>query len=147
MTYRALAPEVAGAGGEPPGARAGARETYYQFVFADPVPGRESEYNAWYDRHHGPDVASVPGFVSWQRAVLNPQQLNPAAATAQYLALFKIETSDLTAVFQTFRSRAPHMSMSPAFDDAHTFGYTYKAIGPLLSGDRIRSQRARDGHT
>jgi hypothetical protein len=143
ITYRALAPEKvgAGAGGASAAAAPGAL-TYYQFVFADPATGRDADFNHWYDTYHGPEVAAVSGFVSWQRGVLSEQQLNPPTAAPRYLAMFRIVTSDLPAVFADFQRRAPGMSMSAAFDGDRTFGYTYRAIGPLLSGEQVRAQRA-----
>jgi len=146
LLYRALGPEVPGVGGTPPGAVSGTDQTYYQLVFADPVAGREAEFNRWYDEHHAPEVAAVPGFVSWQRAVLNDQQMNPPAPASKYVTLFKIVTADLPAVFKEFGARAPRMGISPAFDGNRTFGYTYRAIGPLLLGDEIRAQRATGTH-
>ena len=141
FTYRAIGPEIAGAGGQPATAKPGQAQTYYQVVFADPVAGRDDEYNKWYDTHHAPEVAAVPGFVSWQRAVLSEHTLNPPAAATRYVAMFRIVTTDLPAVLQEFRLRAPKMATSPAFDGSTTFGYTYKAIGPLLEGEQVRAQR------
>jgi hypothetical protein len=36
-------------------------------VLSDPTPGREQEYNRWYEHEHLRDVLDVPGFVSAQR--------------------------------------------------------------------------------
>ena len=46
-------------------------ETYYFFVFSNPVAGHEDEYNKWYNEQHAPDVVAVPGFVTAQRFVKN----------------------------------------------------------------------------
>jgi hypothetical protein len=43
-----------------------ADKTLY-LVFGNPYPGKEAEYNEWYDNVHIPDVLSVPGVVSAQR--------------------------------------------------------------------------------
>ena len=40
---------------------------YSFIVFTNPVEGKESEYNDWYNRQHIPDVLNIPGFVSGQR--------------------------------------------------------------------------------
>ena len=58
-------------------------ETYYLLVFNQPVPGKEQEYNSWYDRHHAPDVVSVPGFVRAQRYVFASDAVAPGAGEAQ----------------------------------------------------------------
>jgi hypothetical protein len=44
-----------------------ATETYYYFVFSNPVAGHEDEYNKWYNEQHAPDVVAVPGFVTKKR--------------------------------------------------------------------------------
>ena len=44
-------------------------ETYYFFVFSNPVAGHEDEYNNWYNEQHAPDVVFIPGFVTAQRFV------------------------------------------------------------------------------
>jgi hypothetical protein len=41
-------------------AHAGAAETYYFFVFSNPVADYEDEYNKWYDQQHTLDVVSIP---------------------------------------------------------------------------------------
>lgn len=36
-------------------------------VLSNAVPGRENEYNEWYDNVHLPDAVAVPGVVSAER--------------------------------------------------------------------------------
>ena len=50
-------------------------ETYFFLVFSDPATGREAEYNKFYDEQHGPDVTSIPGFISGRRYVMADEQL------------------------------------------------------------------------
>lgn len=138
--YRAFRPRVPGVGGQPADAQPGPMQTYYQIVFGDAAAGKDDEFNAWYDRDHAPALAAVPGFRFAQRAVLNDVQMLPIENPSRYLALFEIVTPDLPAVFRyKMRGSEP----PPAFDRERTFGYTYKAIGPLLLGDEIRAARAK----
>jgi len=139
--YRAFRPEVQGAGGEPADAKPGPVQTYYQVVFGDATAGQDSQFNDWYDHDHAPNMVAAPGFVFAQRAIVNDVQMLPLNNPSRYLALFRIDTSDLPAVLR-YKSRG---SAPPAsFDRTRTFGYTYKAIGPLLSGDQIRAERAAE---
>src|SRR5579862_2156427 len=55
--YRPFRPEIKGAGGEPPGATPGPKQTYYQVVFTAMVENREPEFNLFYDNHHAPELA------------------------------------------------------------------------------------------
>jgi hypothetical protein len=138
--YKPFRPEIKGAGGEPKGAKPGPQQTYYQVVFTAMVEGREPEFNLFYDKHHAPELAAIPGFVSAQRMIL----ARPASASipaTKYLALFKVVTSDLAAVKEV--AAGPGFTKSPAFDTQATRGYTFRAIGPEIEGDQVRAARAR----
>ena len=45
---------------------------YTFLAFTNPAPGKEDEYNAWYEEHHLKDVINCPGFVSARRFRLAP---------------------------------------------------------------------------
>lgn len=138
--YRAFRPVVPGAKGQPADAKPGAMQTYYQVVFGDAVTGKDDEFNTWYDNDHAPNMVAAPGFVFAQRAIINDVQMEPISNPSRYLAIFKIETTDLPAVF---RYKNHGTEPPPAFDRARTFGYTYRAIGPVLHGDEVRAARAK----
>jgi hypothetical protein len=141
--YRPFRPEIKGVGGEPEGAKKGPKQTYYQVVFTAMVDGKEDEFNAFYDQHHAPELAAIPGFVSAQRMILARPSTGSIPAT-KYLALFKVETSDLAAVKQA--ATRPGTS-SPAFDTKATRGYTFRAIGPVIEGDKVRAARRRTANS
>jgi hypothetical protein len=137
--YRAFRPEIKGVGGEPDGAKPGPKQTYCQIVFTAMVDGKEDEFNAFYDNHHAPELAAIPGFVSAQRMIL-ARPSNSSIPASKYLALFRVETSDIAAVKQV--AARPGTS-SPAFDTKATRGYTFRAIGPVIEGDKVRAARAK----
>ena len=138
--YKPFRPEIKGVGGEPKNAKPGPKQTYYQVVFTAMVLDRESEFNLFYDNHHAPELAAIPGFVSAQRMILARPSTASIPAT-KYLALFKVETSDLAAVKEI--AAGPGFTKSPAFDTQATRGYTFRAIGPVIVGDKVRAARAR----
>lgn len=143
-TYRAMAPAMKGVGGEPTDAKPGATDTYYQIVFGNAIKGMDAEFNHWYDTVHEPDLLKVPGFVDGQRAVMSAEQLAPTdegPTKSQYLALFEMRTTDLGAVLNAV-AHSGAQEPPPAFDRDRTWGYTYKAIGPAMDGDKIRTDRA-----
>jgi hypothetical protein len=137
--YRAFRPEIKGVGGEPDGGKPGPKQTYCQIVFTAMVDGKEDEFNAFYDNHHAPELAAIPGFVSAQRMIL-ARPSNSSIPASKYLALFRVETSDIAAVKQV--AARPGTS-SPAFDTKATRGYTFRAIGPVIEGDKVRAGRAK----
>jgi hypothetical protein len=129
-------------------AAAAAPETYYMFVFSDPVAGQESEYNRWYDQEHAPDVVSVPGFKSAQRYVLADEQLRGIAiAMPKYLVIYRIVTDDLAAVMAevTRRVQSGQTRVSPTFDRHTADMYVYEALGPYIKGAAGVPVGARSG--
>ena len=142
--YKPFRPEIKGAGGEPVGAKRGSKQSYIQVVFTAMVEGKEDEFNAFYDNHHAPELAAIPGFVSAQRMIL-AQPSNSSIPPTKYLALFRVETSDLDAVKQV--ASGPGFTSSPAFDTKATRGYTFRAIGPTIEGDKVRAVRAKSART
>lgn len=139
--YKPFRPEIKGVGGEPKGAKPGPKQMYYQIVFTAMVEGHEPEFNLFYDNNHAPELAAIPGFVSAQRMILARPSSGPLPAT-KYLALFKVDTSDLAAVKEV--AAGPGFTRSPAFDTQATRGYTFRAIGPIIEGDKVRAARARN---
>jgi hypothetical protein len=56
-------------------------------VQTDPAPGREREYNEWYDGIHLKEVCSFPGFTGARRF-----RLIDGDGKHAYLALYELET-------------------------------------------------------
>lgn len=100
---------------------------YAYTVFSHAVAGKEDEYNRWYSGQHLDDVLRVPGFVSAQRFKL---ALEDAAAPAQYLAIYEVETDDPQQALADLSARAgtPAMPISPALDLAEVKALLYGAI-------------------
>jgi len=66
-------------------------------VFTAPKPGREDDYNDWYDGRHLQDTVNVPGFVSGERFVLADVE-STQIGLPKYLALYEIEADDIAEV-------------------------------------------------
>ena len=140
FTYRAIRPMIYHKS-NPAGVPKGDSQVYYQLVFSNPTEGQEDKYNNWYDEQHEPDVVSAPGFVEAQRFVLSDTQLSNKEALTKYLVMFKIVSDDVAARFADFKRLAPNMPMSPAM--GKSYGYTYKALEPMIDGDQVRAERAK----
>jgi hypothetical protein len=142
-TYRAITGVMRGKGGDVHSSSKGQPAHYIQMVFASATPGKEAQFNDWYDRVHAPGVASTRGFQQWQRFELSPVQLGEAHVD-RYMVKFDIETRDIDAVFARFLQDMKAAKTVPPLGEAGTIGagYTYRAIGPLLLGDEVRRQRA-----
>jgi hypothetical protein len=88
---------------------------YTFIVLTNPVAGKEPEYNDWYNRHHIPDVLNVPGFVCAQRFRLAEAQFGGEVSNAhKYLALYEIETEDLSGTLKELRARGGTAEIVPS---------------------------------
>ena len=129
--------------------RAATTETYYYFVFSNPVAGQETQYNKWYNEQHQLDVVAVPGFVSAQRFVMNDLPLYRMAELQlpKYLVVYKIVTDDLEAVFKEVsrRLQTNETKMDPSFDRVTSVGYVYRALGPWVKGVGGEAPGAKPG--
>lgn len=85
-------------------------------VFTSPLEGREDEYNDWYTNIHLPDLLNVPGIYAAQRFRLSRHQRSDNPCPGEYLAIYEIESDDVTATFAELKKRAgsPAMVLSPA---------------------------------
>ena len=124
-------------------------DTYYFFVFSNPVAGQEARYNQWYNEQHQLDVVSIPGFVTAQRFVMNDLPLYRRADVElpKYLVVYTIVSDDLEGVFKEVsrRLQTGETKMDPSFDRATSVGYTYRAFRPFVKGAGGEPRNARPG--
>ncbi|MDB6100827.1 MAG: hypothetical protein JWO52_826 [Gammaproteobacteria bacterium] len=101
---------------------------YCFVVVTDALPGREEEFNAWYDQVHLADVLRIPGFVAAQRFKLAQAE---GSLPGRYLALYEIETGDPEAAVAelTRRSGTKQMIISEAMDMSKVSAMLFAAIG------------------
>ena len=110
-------------------------KTYSMLVFTNAVPGRDEEFNRWYDQQHLADVLQVPGFISAQRF-----RCRPADAQAQpghrYCAVYTLQTDDVDGSLAELmrRSGTDAMPLNDAMAPDVVFTL-YEAITPLLERD------------
>lgn len=82
-------------------------------ILANFTPGREAEYQKWYDEVHGPEVTGVPGKVAMKRGKLSPLQIEPRRFTyGGELVLCAQQTDDLAFTVRDFSARAGGRSPS-----------------------------------
>ena len=89
---------------------------YKLVVMTGPKPGRDKEYNDWYNNQHLADVVAVPGFRSAQRFKLTDAM--GAEHRNAYMAIYEIDSDDPKAVLAEMFSRSgtPAMVLSEALD-------------------------------
>ncbi len=99
---------------------------YLQIVETRPTPGREDEFNQWYENVHVPEVLRMPGFLSGQRyRVVDPE----TSELPRYLAVYEIESDDIAATLDTITATAPSRTKSGAIDVSASIVRMYEVIG------------------
>jgi hypothetical protein len=86
-------------------------------VYTQPLPGRESEYNDWYDHRHLHDVARVPGVLSAQRFEMLGTESAIGGPLTRFMAIYEVE-GDPSGFVGELRSRfgTDEMPASDALD-------------------------------
>jgi hypothetical protein len=90
---------------------------YRLLVRANAVPGREAEFDEWYDRIHLGEVLALPGFSAAQRFEVRGE---PFAGSGghRYVTLYELDTDDpevaLRGLRRALASRS--LTMSDALD-------------------------------
>lgn len=110
---------------------------YKWLVFTNCTPGREAEFNRWYDEVHIADLLRVPGIAGARRAELTEAQLTMdtgdpepcgperIGARHRFLAVYDIEADDPMPVLKEIGARAhtAEMPITPDLAEAWTVLY------------------------
>ena len=105
--------------------------THRLIVFTESTPGKEAEYNEWYDQIHLKEVLEIEGFVAAQRFRVADAQVagGDADALARYLAIYEIEADSVEVALEKLDASAGSMIMSDALDLDGAKAFAYTAIG------------------
>lgn len=95
-------------------------------VLTNPVPGKEAEFEAWYEQQHVPEVLDIPGYVAasrWKKSHLVWPSGRPSVDQSR-AALYTVE-GDLEAAINALTSRvADGTIVLPDCIDIETIGIT-----------------------
>jgi hypothetical protein len=90
---------------------------YEYLILSCAQPGREAEFEKWYDEQHIVDVLAVPGVVSARRFHVESQEAVDVEVPAYAsMALYEIEADDPQTVLTEIlaRARTPAMPVTDA---------------------------------
>lgn len=105
-------------------------------VLSNAAPGRDHEFNDWYDQEHLRDVLSVEGFVSAQRFCLSDAQLRPDEPPPhRYLAIYEIEAPDLAVPLRQLLAGVTDgtIPLSETLDLPSLSAYAFTPITPRVT--------------
>ena len=99
---------------------------YSMVVQSQAQPGRDDDYNAWYDGQHFGDICAIPGVTGGRRL----EQVMTVAGEPglKYLAIYDIETDDMGGVMAEMGRRGAEglMPISDALDAPASQLWIYK---------------------
>ena len=101
-------------------------------AFSNPVPGREDEFNRWYDEVHVTDWLKIPGVTCIQRFRRTDEQRSPGPHPWEYLAIYECDSKDMSKVIAVLKERSG-TSVMPLTDALGPERYNcwYEAITPV----------------
>jgi hypothetical protein len=101
-------------------------------VFTNPWPGREAEFEAWYDEHLA-DVTDVDGFVWGERLIADPDQRPGQATRWKYAALYGFEgdVNEIHDRLARLGETVPSFQVSDAVHPAYV-AWVYSKHQPLI---------------
>jgi hypothetical protein len=120
-------------------------ETTSLFVYTNPMPGRDAEFNEWYDTTHLPQVLALPMVVAAQRFRLSPTGVDGSAAGSpadtsaplphNYLAVYEV-TGDPTAAVVAITNGCidGSIELHEAFDVAGSFSIKAVPLSAVRTG-------------
>lgn len=108
-------------------------------VRANCTPGREEEFNSWYDAFHVPDLLATPTLVAAQRFrladVQAPDYPGYIKPEFQYLTVYEIETDSLEHTKEVLwaPSNIARIRKSTAFDSSRVDCSLYMPLGARVT--------------
>jgi hypothetical protein len=119
-------------------------ERHLWIVFTNSEPGRDDEFNAWYDEHHVKEIVAVPGFVWGQRLALHPDQRPGQAPPPWRYAVLYESVGDLPGIHRDLKDASPGFVKSGALSpDSVAWVFSYRGERTERpSGDVLRAAGA-----
>lgn len=106
---------------------------YILQVSSRAMPGREADYDTWYEETHMGEVLALDGFVACERFRRTvPGQDGPA----EFVANYEVETDDPGALLQSLFAAAPDMNLTDSIDPASA---RFEFLEPIGGGRRLKA--------
>ncbi len=95
-------------------------------VQSQALPGRDDDYNDWYDNQHFGDICAIPGVTGGRR--LTEAAVMMGEPGLKYLALYEIETDDVGSFMAEMGRRGAEglMPMTDSIDGPASKLWIYK---------------------
>ena len=97
-------------------------------VMTEPNPGRDDEYNEYYEKLHLDEVLTTTGWLSAQRFKLTSEQGRPCPLP--YLAIYEVEADDPATILENLNATRPQRVQSDALNRKTAGAWVFSPIGP-----------------
>jgi hypothetical protein len=110
---------------------------YLLVAMTNPLPGKEKEYNEWYDKVAIPTYKTLPGLIPLGRfKAVDVPHLFPFEMDNQfqYLSLYYFETDDAAQFMERIKAsfaERPAYKFSPDIDTSRFFEPIFVALGDI----------------
>lgn len=143
FVYKAVTDVMRGRAAGAEGSSKGAPTKYLYIVFSAAAAGKQQQFNDWYNNVHAPKMAALAGVTQWQRFELSAVQLTPRRIpdVEQYMVMYDIEVGDSAMLDRLQQQIKALEKEGPGAAGKIGASYTYRALGPLLSGDDVKRER------
>lgn len=111
---------------------------HFFIALTNPVPGKETEFNKFYDEIHVPDVLAAPGWVAAQRFRLASEQRSDQSPPYRYAAVYEVECEE-GKILEALKQRpdiGPIGRPNPPLWEARNEVWIYTKIGPRQVNDK-----------
>ena len=116
------------------------KHRYVYLVFANPIPGREAEFNDWYSNVHMGDLVQLPGWTGAQRfRIVTTVQPPPSSAGYKhgYLMIWDLEAVDaggpLSMSSAAIAGGKSRRGAGFNYNTGAGASATYEAMGPRIA--------------
>lgn len=120
-------------------------QTTSLLVYTNPAPGRDAEFNDWYDNTHLPQILALPMVVSAQRFRLSPTGVDGTAAGSlvdtsaplphEYLAVYEVTGDPTDAILAITNGCIDgSIELHEAFDVAGTLSIKAAPLSTVRTG-------------
>ena len=100
-------------------------------VYTNPVPGKEDEYNDWYNNVHLGEVLRTPGMIGARRFKLVEGAGSGDEPQHGYLAIYELESENVKATLKQMLGMP--MNLSDAIDTRHAFMRVWEACSDRVT--------------
>ncbi len=98
-------------------------------VLTEPTPGKEAEFNDYYENLHLGEVLQSTGWDTAQRFILTDEA--GRKCPHKYLALYQVEADDASEIIKTLNATRPQRQQSDALNRTTAALWVFSETGPL----------------